>query len=287
MRASSSTTDLGTLHLPFSAQLHAIGERLAFEATIDDGRLAGTGRIAANARFEGDVARAAPLALDQARATGHLAVVAEQAMVGGEATASFDLADGRLQVESRIVDAVWQGGRLGAARIELAAEGSAQDARGSLDLALSDAGFAAADLAVDGASLEQRLDWRYAAGTLTPACAASPARSRIESLTAPDVRAGPLRARLEPGDRPLLELAQDEAQPATWRVHAAAVIEALEAHLAAPAPLHLQSGAGTVTLAAEGAGQSLDPCRHRPRGRPAAAAGARPGARWHRGRGRP
>ena len=249
-------TDLGTLHLPFSAQLHAIGERLAFEATIDDGRLAGTGGIAANARFEGDVARAAPLALDQARATGHLAVVAEQAMVGGEATASFDLADGRLQVESRIVDAVWQGGRLGAARIELAAQGSAQDARGSLDLALSDAAFAAAALAVDGASLEQRLDWRYAAGTLS-LHAGEPGALAIQSLTAPDVGSGSLRARVEPSVRPLLELAQGEAQPATWRVHAAAVIETLEAHLAAPVPLHLQSAAGTVTLAAEGAGKSL------------------------------
>ena len=127
----------------------------------------------------------------------------------------------------------------------------------ALDLALSDAAFAAADLAVDGASLEQRLDWRYAAGTLT-LHAGEPGALAIQSLTAPEVGSGSLRARLEPGERPLLELAQGEAQPATWRVHAAAVIETLEAHLAAPAPLHLQSEAGTVTLAAEGAGQSLD-----------------------------
>ena len=68
-----------------------------------------------------------------------------------------------------------------------------------LDLALSDAAFAAADLAVDGASLEQRLDWRYAAGTLS-LHAGEPGALAIQSLTAPDVGSGSLRARLEPAD---------------------------------------------------------------------------------------
>ena len=249
-------TRLGTLQLPFSAQLRAIGEHLTFAATIADARLAG---MSASGSVEGEVPRDAPFAVDQARVRGNVALVAEQAtlgsaqQIGGEATVSFDLAHGRLQVDSSIVDAAWQGGRLGQARIELASEVSA--ASGTLDLALSDAAFAAADLAVDGASLDQRLDWRYEADTLT-LHAGEPGALAIESLTAPDLRAGPLQLRLEPAERPLLELAQGEAQWA-WRVHAAAVIEALEGHLAAPAPLHLQSQAGTITLAAEGLGHSL------------------------------
>jgi hypothetical protein len=254
-------TALGTLEIPLSAQLRAIGDRLAFEAAIDDARLAGSGAMVARGSFEGEVSRAAPLALDKARARGNVAIVADQATlgsaqgIGGDAAVKFDLAQGRLQVETRVVDAVWPGGRVAEARIELAAEGDTQTARGSLDLALSDAGFAAADLTLDGASLDQRLDWRYATDALTLHAGESGALA-IESLTAPDLRAGPLRARLEPIDRPLLELAQGEGQRA-WRAHAAAAIEALEAHLAVPAPLDLQSQAGTITLAAEGAGQSL------------------------------
>jgi hypothetical protein len=254
------SSGLGTLQVPLSAQFRTIGERLAFDATIDDARLAGTeGTIDANGAIEGELSRAAPLALDQARATGSIAVVAEPATtqtIGGEATARFDLADAQLRVETRIVDGAWQGATVSEARIELVAEGSAQAARGTLGLELSDAGFAAPDLALGGASLGQRLDWRYAAGTLS-LHAAEPGALALESLTAPDLRAGPLRLRLEPADRPLLELSIDEGQPAAWRQHASAVIEALEAHLAAPAPLHLQSQAGAITLAAEGAGPNL------------------------------
>jgi hypothetical protein len=256
------TTGLGILELPFSAQLRATGERLAFEASIDDARLAG---MSATGGFEGEVPRAAPLALDQARAQGNVALAAGDVTlagaqgIGGKATLAFDLADGRLQVDASVLDVAWPGGRFAEARIALAAEGSAEAARGSLDLALSDAGFAAADLALSGASFEHRLEWRYAADVLT-LHAGAPGALAIEGLTAPDLRAGPLRARLEPTERPLLELAQGEGQP-PWRVHAAAVIEALEAHLTGAAPLHLQSEAGTITLAAEGVGQSLDGVR--------------------------
>ena len=78
----------------------------------------------------------------------------------------------------------------------------------------------------------------------------------LESLTTPDLRAGSLRLRLEPTGRPLLEVRIDEAEP-TWRQHASVVIEILDAHLAAPAPLHSRSQAGAITLAAEGAGRNL------------------------------
>ncbi|MGH6920476.1 MAG: intermembrane phospholipid transport protein YdbH family protein [Geminicoccaceae bacterium] len=255
------TTGLGTLLVPFSAQLRTIGGRRAFEATIDDARLAGSGAISATGSFEGDLPRGAPLALDQARLRGNLAVLAEQATIdgvqdlAGEVTVTFALAEGRLQVETRVSDAAWQGTTLGEARIELTAEGSAQAARGTLGLALSDAGFAAADLVVSGASLDQRLDWSYAADTLM-LHASEPGALAIENLTVPDVRAGPLRARLEPADRPLLELTLDEGRPAAWRQHLSAGIEALEAHLTASA-LRLQSEAGTITLMAEGVGPSL------------------------------
>jgi Dicarboxylate transport len=253
------TTGLGTLQVPLSAAIRTVGERLAFEATIDDARLAGPeGTVDANGAIEGELSRAAPLALDQARATGSIAVVAEPAAtptIGGEATARFDLADGRLQVETRVVDGLWQGVTVDEAQIELVAEGSAQAGRGTLDLDLSDAGFAAPDLTLGGASLGQRLDWRYAAGTLTFHVAEAGALT-VESLTTPDLRAGPLRLRLEPTDRPLLEVRTNEVEPA-WRQHASAVIEALEAHLAAPAPLQLQSQAGAITLVADGAGPNL------------------------------
>jgi Dicarboxylate transport len=178
-------TPFGTLAMPFSAKLRTLGERLAFEATIDDARIAG---IAAT----GDIA---------------------------------------------------------AARIEVAAEGSAQAARGTFAIAVADAGLAAGDLVVDGAALDQHLAWSYAADTLT-LHAGAPGALAIEGIAAADLRAGPVRARLEPGDRPLLELALGEGP--TWRVHAIAAIEALEVPLAAPAPLRLQSQGGRVTLAAEG-----------------------------------
>jgi hypothetical protein len=256
------STGLGTLQVPLSAQIRTIGEQMAFEASIDDARLAGIGAISATGSFEGDVPRAAPLALDRASARGSVALVAEQATLGiargidGEATLGFDLAEGRLQIESRVVDATWQGGTVREARIELAAEGSAQAAQGILDLALADAAFAAGDLAVSGTSLGQRLDWSYAADNLT-LHAREPGALAIETFTGPDLRAGPLRVRLEATDRPLLELAQGDGQPPAWRQSMSAVIETLQAHLAAPAPLHLQSQAGVITLTAEGAGQSL------------------------------
>jgi hypothetical protein len=253
------TTDLGTLQVPLSAQIRTIGEQMAFEASIDDARLAGIGAISATGSFEGDVPRDAPLALDRARARGNVAMVAAHATaqgIDGEATLEFDLAEGRLQVETRLVDATWQGGTVREARIELAAEGSARAAQGTLDLALADAAFAAGELAVSGTSLGQRLDWSYAADNLT-LHASEPGALAVESLTGPDLRAGPLRIRLDASDRPLLELALDEGQPAAWRQHASAVIETLEARLTAPAPLHLESQAGVITLSAEGAGQSL------------------------------
>lgn len=339
------STGLGTLHVPFSAQLRTIDERRAFEVTIDDARLAGSGAISATGSFAGDVPREAPPALDQARARGSIAMVAEQATLGlaqgidGAATLGFDLADGRLQVVTsdlalsvaalaparalatalplpwqarvgdgplrlladidsgtialdgalslagagpradlqldlalavdgpalqlapssarlEVFDAAWQGATLGEARIELTAEGGTQAARGTLGLALSAAGFAAPDFLVSGASLDQQLAWSYAAGTLA-LHAGEPGALAIGSLTVPDAHAGPLRARLEPSDRPLLELVLDEGQPAAWRQHLSAGIEALEAHLTAPAPLRLQSRAGTITLTMEGAGQSL------------------------------
>jgi hypothetical protein len=106
-------TPLGTLAMPFSAQLRTLGGRLVFEATIDAARLAGIA------------------------ATGNIAV----------------------------------------ARIEIAAEGSAQAARGTFGIAVADAGLAAGDLVVDGAALDQQFDWSYAAETLT-CVPARPARSR-------------------------------------------------------------------------------------------------------------
>jgi hypothetical protein len=213
-------TPFGTLDMPFSAQLRTLGERLAFEATID-ARLAGSGTLSARGSFEGDLSRTAPLALDHAQASGSIAVVAEQATLGpagiaGEATVDFDLARGR----------------------------------GTLGLALSDAAFATSDLALSGASLAQQLHWSYAADTLT-LHAGAPGGFAIESIAAADLRAGPVRVHLEPSDRPLLELALGEGQP-VWRAHAIAITKALEAQLAAPARLRLQSQGGRVTLAAEG-----------------------------------
>ena len=71
------TTGLGTLQVPLSAAIRTVGERRAFEATIDGARLAGPeGTIDANGAIEGELSRAAPLALDQARATGSIAVAA-------------------------------------------------------------------------------------------------------------------------------------------------------------------------------------------------------------------
>jgi Dicarboxylate transport len=253
------STGLGSLQVPLSAQVRTIGEQLAFQATIDDARFAGIGAISATGSFEGEVPRGAPLALDRARASGSFAMVAEQAAsqgVDGEAMVGFDLAEGQLQVESLVSDAAWGDVTLGEAQIQLAAAGSTQSAQGSLHLALSDAGFAAADLAVSGASLDQRLDWRYAAGTLTMH-ASEPGALAIESLAAAELDAGPLRVRLEPADRPLLELALGEGQPAAWRQHLAAVIETLDARFANPTPLRLQSQAGAITLEAEGTGPSL------------------------------
>lgn len=251
------TTGLGTLQVPLSAAIRTVGGRLAFEATVDDARLAGPeGTVDANGAIAGELSRAAPLALDQARATGSIAVVAGPAAtptIGGEATARFDLADGRLQIETTVVDGLWQGVTVDEAQIELVVEGSTQATQGTLGVELSDAGFAAPDLTLGGASLGQRLDWRYAAGTLTFHVAEAGALA-LESLTTPDLRAGPLRLRLEPTDRPLLEVRINEAEPA-WRQRASAVIE--EAHLTAPAPLQLQSQAGAITLAAEGAGPNL------------------------------
>jgi hypothetical protein len=256
-------TPIGTLQLPFSAHFRAAGARLAFEATIDGAGFADVRAIAATGSFEGDLPRTAPFALDQARIRGKVAVLAEQATVAGvenlagEATTVFDLAEGRLEIETSIVGAAWQGGTVGEARIALAAEGDAQAAHGTLDLSLGDAGFAAADLAADGILLDQRLAWRYAADTLTIDAADAPGAVAIESVTAPDLRAGPLQARLAPADRPLLEVAQREGEPPAWRVQTAVVVETLEAHLAAPARLQLQSQAGTITLVAEGAGANL------------------------------
>jgi hypothetical protein len=223
------STGFGTLQMPLSAQVRTVGERLAFEATIDDARLAG---MSASGSLEGDLPREAPLALDDFQLRGHLAVIAEQATLG----------------RAHAID--------GEAGIELAAEGDAEAAQGTLELTLADAGFAMPDVALGGGSLGQRLEWRYAAGALT-VHASEPGALAIESLTATDLDAGPLRARLEPADRPLLELALGEDRPAAWRQHLAAVIETLEARLMGPTPLHVQSQAGAITLAAEGAGQSL------------------------------
>jgi autotransporter translocation and assembly factor TamB len=66
---------------------------------------------------------------------------------------------------------------------DLVAAGDGEAAQGTLDLTLSHAGYAAADVAVNGASLEQRLDWRYAAGTLTLQ-ATQPGVLAIESIAA-------------------------------------------------------------------------------------------------------
>jgi hypothetical protein len=60
------STGVGTLLVPFSAQVQARGERLASAVTLADARLAGIeGTIAASGAVEGDVPRAAPLALDK------------------------------------------------------------------------------------------------------------------------------------------------------------------------------------------------------------------------------
>jgi hypothetical protein len=255
------STPLGTLRLPFSARMQARGERLAFTVTIADAGLAQVGAVSASGSLEGDVPRAAPLALDQARLQGEIAVLAAQATIGGvqdiagDAAVAFELVEGRLAVETSIADAAWQGGRLGEARIELAGESDMGAARGTLALALSDAGHVAEDLTLEGVSLGQRLDWRYADRTLILQ-ASEPGSLGIESIAAPDVRASRLRLRLEPADRPLLELALGEER-AAWRQHLAAGIEVLEAHLAAPTPLYLQGQAGVITLTAEGAGATL------------------------------
>jgi hypothetical protein len=256
-------TPLGTLRLPFSAEVQATGERLAVAASLADAGLADSGAIAATGSFEGEVLRAAPFALDEAHAQGHLAVLADQATLGGvqdiagEATVAFDLAAGRLEVETTIADGAWQGGTLGAARIELAAEGDLEAAHGTLALSVTNAGFAAADLSAGGIGLDQPLTWRYAANTLTVAAADEPGALAIASFTAADLRAGPLQVRLAPAADPLLELALAAGQPAAWRGHAAVVVETLAADLAASAPLRLRSEAGTVTLAADGTGGSL------------------------------
>ncbi|HEX5078899.1 MAG TPA: YdbH domain-containing protein [Geminicoccaceae bacterium] len=256
------STGLGTFELPLSAEIRTIGETLAFAGSIQDARLAGSGALSASGSFEGELPRAAPLALDQARASGSIAVAAEQAGLGpaqgidGRATMEFDLADGRLQLATSVVDGAWQGGSLGEARLQLAAEVGAQAARGTLDLALSDVSFAAPELALRGGSLGwSALDWSYVGDRLSLQ-AGAPGALALESLAAADLRAGPLRLRLEPAEQPLLELALAEGRPAAWRQHAAAVIEALEVDL--PAPLRLQSDAGVITLAAEGTGQRLE-----------------------------
>jgi Dicarboxylate transport len=189
-------TPLGTLQLPLSAEVRAIGERLAFEATFGEAHLAGIEAISASGSLEGDLPRDDPLALEHVRVQGKFAVVAEQATLG--------------------------------------------PAQG-----------------IDGAA---RLDWSYAAGKLSVQ-ASEPGTLAIERLTAADLRAGSLQARFAPAADPLLELALSDGQPATWRAHAAAVVDAFEADLAAPAPLQLRSEAGTITLAADGAGASLAQAR--------------------------
>ncbi len=153
-------------------------------------------------------------------------------------------------------DVAWQGAALGEAQIELTGEGSMQAAHGTLGLQLSDGTVSAPDLTVDGASLHQQLDWSRTADALTLHLG-EPGSLAIDSLAGPDLLGGSAQLRLEPTDRPLLELTLQDGRPAAWRQSVAAVIERLEAHLAAPAALDLESEAGLIDVALEGAGQAL------------------------------
>jgi hypothetical protein len=203
------------------------GQRLSFEGTSQEARLDGIpGRLRAELALEGSLPHDAPITLAALRARGTIVLAAEGATLGiargveGEARLAFDLADGELQ----------------------------------LDLTLEDAALAVADLALQGISLQQRTHWRYAADALT--VAADAGTLAIERLEGPDLRAGPLRLHLEPGERPLLELAIEQGRPAGWQQDVAAVIETAALHLAAPA-LDLESRGGVVGLAAEGVGAEL------------------------------
>lgn len=143
--------------------------------------------------------------------------------------------------------------RLGRAHLSLAGEGSMQAASGTLDLALTDARWSADGLDANG-SLDQRLDWRYADDVLT-VHASQPGALAIETLAGPDeLRAGPIRLRIEPTEAPLLEVTFADGAPAGWRQSITTMIETLGVQLAAQ---RLQSQAGSITLAAEGDGPSL------------------------------
>ena len=221
-------TELGTLHLPFAVRVLQTGQRLTFDAMSDEARLDGPlGTVRARLALEGELPRDVPITLDAVRASADMTLVADNATLGiahqvdGEARLGFDLAEGRLR----------------------------------LDLALEDAGLTMADLALRGISLHQRAALSYAGDGLTVEAEGAGAVA-IESLEGPDLRAGPLRLRFEPRERPLLELAIDQGRPAAWRQDAAAVIETAALHLAAPA-LDLESRAGVVALASEGVGAML------------------------------
>jgi hypothetical protein len=259
-------TGFGRLQLPLFAEIRPSAGRIAFTATVEEARL-GDGDQAIRARLDlhGDVPRGTPVTIADVRANGTLAIdadgapLADLARLAGTGTIAFDLDRGRLHAQApdlalsveRVAPAPWQA-RLGEGRIELTAEGDLEALRGTLGIKIADAGWSAEDVAVSGASLRHRLDWAYSGRMLTLA-AREPGALRIESVTTPeDGQAGPVQLRLEPDDQPLLELAI--GAPARWRQSLSAAIETVDLQVAAPAPLRLQSGPGTVAVDLEGHG---------------------------------